>query len=94
MRQLAISELGAPPEPLEYEWFADADDRERHAFPAVDGFRHTICDLRLRWTVRWSHDGNSECLGCRQELRERMRSMPPRVAAESESEARAAWGDR
>lgn len=76
--QLRIQDTRPAADPAAIEWFSDADDAPRHAFPAVDGFRHSICALRLRWTVKWSRPGNADCLGCMTALKERILIGGPR----------------
>jgi hypothetical protein len=65
------------------EWFADAPDAERHAFPDDRTFRRSICDLGIRWTVRFREHGLGYCEGCQIALHQRIRAASDALVAAS-----------
>lgn len=60
-------------DPLATEWFADEPDGTRHAFASDRTFRRSLCDLGIRWTVRFREHGGGYCLGCQDALKTQIR---------------------
>jgi hypothetical protein len=58
----------AGPPPVPFEWKAEAEDGDRHAFPQRNGFPPPAA-CGVRWTTRFGHAGASWCGGCVAELR-------------------------
>ena len=75
------------------EWWADAPEGARHAFPVGDGFpQRAWCGAR--WTVRFGHAGGFTCGDCEAVLKSAIRDLARHrdVAPEAEAELREAWG--
>lgn len=62
------------------EWRARDDQAPRHAFPAVDGFRWSLCAAE-RFTALFGRHGSGSCVACLAALREQIRCASAAVAA-------------
>jgi hypothetical protein len=78
----------AEPDPLAeaaaIEWFANAANAERHAFPDERTFRRSLCGVR--WTVLFREHGLGYCEPCQIALHQRIRQASDALAAAADDD--------